>query len=102
MPKQPHRLNNPLAIYDLHADNAIITLKRAGASDAFDYHHRHGQHPMTPPIASNLARNSARSTETHVDTREWSATSFSLDKMSLYYIAKFLIRIISINGPSCE
>ena len=57
MPKQPHRLNNPLAIYDLHADNAIIALYRAGASDAVDYHHRHGQHLMTPPIASTLARN---------------------------------------------
>ena len=56
LPKQPHRLNNPLAIYDLHADSAIIALKRAGASDAFGYHHRHGQHPMTPPIASYLAR----------------------------------------------
>ena len=69
MPKQPHRLNNPLAIYDLHADNAIIALKRAGASDAFDYHHRHGQHPMTPPIASNLARNSTRQcTQTERET----------------------------------
>ena len=60
LPRQPHRLNNPLAIYDLHADNAIVTLKRAGASDAFDYHHRHGQHPMTPPIAINLSRHHTR------------------------------------------
>jgi hypothetical protein len=65
LPKQPYRLNSPLAIYDLHADGAIIALKRTGASDAFGYHHRYGQHPMIAPVA-NIRDPRVWSSQNHV------------------------------------